>query len=301
MDLQSVERLSRDLRIAAATLSDSEARFLVDTYYMMQEDRKRSSNQVQALGKTGEPNLVLGWFATQADILENQIKAALDKYTAGHPMGAWMREVYGIGPVISAGLLAHIDMEPWRCHATEEAKGKRTHKCSPEAPCTPQCRRERIPTVGHLWRYAGLDPTSTWEKGKKRPWNASLKVLCWKAGQSFMKFSGREECFYGRHYLERKAYEVARNERGDNAATAAAILASKNWGKDTDAYGHLSAGRLPPAQIDARARRWAVKLFLSHLFEAWYRLKWNEEPPLPYPIAHLGHAHKIEPTGHGKA
>lgn len=293
MDLQSVERLSRDLRIAAATLSDDEARFLVDAYYMMQDDRKRASSQVQSLAKNQEPNLVLGWFATQADILEQQIRGALDKYTQEHPMGAWMRQIYGIGPVISAGLLAHINLEPWVC-SVPLAERKKKHVCTPEAPCTPLCRRERIQTAGQVWRYAGLDPTSRWSKGQKRPWNAALKVLTWKAGQSFMKFSGRDECFYGKLYLERKAYEVARNDRGDNAATAARLLTEKTWDKKTDAYGHLTAGRLPPAQIDARARRWAVKMFIAHLFEAWYRLKWSEEPPNPYPIAILGHAHKIE-------
>jgi hypothetical protein len=36
----------------------------------------------------------------------------------------------------------------------------------------------KAPTAGHIWRYAGLDPTVRWNKGEKRPWNAGLKVLC---------------------------------------------------------------------------------------------------------------------------
>jgi len=259
-NMHPIQKLTKDLKAAATRLSDDEARFLVDYYYICQEDRKRSTNQVRALGEFDEPNAVLGWLAEQSESLEGQIKKALDVYTEAHVMGAWMRQIVGIGPVISAGLLAHIDIN-------------------------------KAPTVGHIWRYAGLDPTSKWEKGEKRPWNAGLKTLCWKAGQSFMKFSGRDDCYYGQVYRERKAYEIARNERGDNKELATSLLSKYN--KSTEAYKHLSNGVLPPAQIDARARRYAVKLFLSHLHGAWYEVHFGTKPPLPYPIAHMGHAHFI--------
>lgn len=259
-NMHPIQKLTKDLKVAATKLSDDEARFLVDYYYICQEDRKRSTNQVRALDESNEPNAVLGWLAEQSESLEGQIKKALDVYTEAHVMGAWMRQIVGIGPVISAGLLAHIDIN-------------------------------KAPTVGHIWRYAGLDPTSKWEKGEKRPWNAGLKTLCWKAGQSFMKFSGRADCYYGKIYKERKAYEIARNERGDNKDLATSLLSKYN--KSTEAYKHLSNGVLPPAQIDARARRYAVKLFLSHLHGAWYEVHFGTKPPLPYPIAHMGHAHFI--------
>ncbi len=258
IDPPEVVRMSRDIATAAKNLSDSEARFLVDAYYMMQEDRKRAHNQVRALDESDEPNSVLAWLADQSETLENQIKRALDKYTQAHPMGEWMRDTKGIGPVLSAGLLSHIDIT-------------------------------KAPTVGHIWRYAGLDPTVTWSKGQKRPWNAQLKTLCWKIGQSFMKLSNDEECYYGQAYRERKAYEQARN--GTEAVAEAVAAGLAKVGKTTEAHKHLSEGNLPPAQIDARARRWAVKLFLSHMHGEWYQRHYGEPAPLPYPIAILGHAH----------
>jgi hypothetical protein len=254
MEVESVVRLSRDLRAAAATMSAQEARYLVDLYYITQEDRKRSGNQVLAMGE--EPHGVLKWFFDQNETLESQIKGALDKYSEGQEIGRWMKSVLGIGPVIAAGLLAHIDIE----------------KC---------------PTAGHIWRFAGLDPTVTWGKGEKRPWNASLKTLCWKIGQSFMKLSNRDDCFYGQAYRARKQFEIERNESGGNAETAKALLPKFN--KNTEAYKHLSAGKLPPAQIDARARRWAVKLFLSHLQAKWWELHTGKPAPKPYVIDQLGH------------
>jgi hypothetical protein len=260
MELTAVIRLTRDIAKAAETLSDDEARFLVDAYYVQQEARKRSNNQVDALEKSEEPNAVLSWLATQSETLENQIKRALDGYTKAHIMGAWMRQIKGIGPVLSAGLLAHIDIK-------------------------------QAPTAGHIWRFAGLDPTSKWEKGNRRPWNSKLKTLCWKIGQSFLKCSNDEECFYGSIYRQRKLYEITRNDSGGNAQAAAAMLIAVPKHAQKTIYAE---DILPPAQIDARARRYAVKLFLSHLHGAWYQQHFGKPAPLPYPIAQLGHAHMIE-------
>lgn len=282
----SVQRLSRDLAKAGATLSDTEARFLVDSYYTVQDDRIRSAAQMRALAKEGEPNELFDWLTTQSSVLEKQIVRALDKYTEAHKMGSWMREIYGIGPILSAGILANISMRHWKC----EGSGKKA--CKEGEPCTASCGMVTVETVGHIWRYAGLDPTQKWEKGQKRPWNASLKTLCWKIGQSFMKMSSRPECFYGHLYLERKQYEIARNERGENKQLA--LTLSQKVNRSTEAYKHLSEGKLPPGQIDARARRWAVKIFLSHLHAEWYRREFNTEPPKPFAIAVLGHAHMIE-------
>lgn len=262
MEMEHIERLKRDIKEASVTMSADEARFLVDAYYMMQEDRKRAHNQVRALGESAEPHMVIQWLAQQSQLLENQIKRALDAYSASQEIGVWARSVSGVGPVIAAGLMADIDIT-------------------------------RAPTVGHIWRYAGLDPTTKWGKGQKRPWNADLKTLCWKIGESFVKVSGKPDAFYGHVYLERKAQEVARNERGDFADQAAKKLEDFNIGKDTDAYKAYIQGKLPPAHLHARAKRYAVKLFLSHWHEVAYQAHYGKEPPLPYPIAHLGHAHKI--------
>ena len=264
IEIQSpVELLSRDLRKAAATLSVNEARFLVDHYYQMQRDRIRSSNQMRQMAE--EPHLVLEWLATQSTVLEKNIHAALDVYSNAHPIGKRMRTVVGVGPVISAGLLAHIDIE-------------------------------RAKTAGAVWRFAGLDPTLEWKKGQKRPFNANLKTLCWKLGESFVKVSGNPNAVYGLIYKERKEQEVAKNEAGDFAEQAKEKLEKYNIGKTTDAYKAYSTGKLPPAHVHGKARRYAVKMFLSHLHEIWYEHHHGEAPPAPYVMAHAEHVHKLEPT-----
>ena len=259
-----VSKIDKDARKALATLNPREARYLVDTYYQMQEQRKRAENQLRSM--EDEPHSAIEWLFEQSTALENRIKSMLKVYADCDPIGAWSQTIVGIGPVISAGLLAHIDIT-------------------------------KAPTVGHIWRFAGLDPTQTWGKGKKRPWNASLKTLCWKIGESFVKVCNKPKAFYGHVYLERKGSEIERNEAGEFADQAAAKLAKYKIDKTTEAYKHYSAGKLPDAHIHARAKRYAVKLFLSHWHDRAYREHYGAEPPLPYPISHLGHAHKIEVPG----
>jgi hypothetical protein len=262
MQLEPIQKLAKDIREASTTLSAGEARFLVDAYYSMQEERIRAAAQVRALTTSGEPNSVLQWLFTQNETLEQQIKRALHSYASADTVGAWMLGIVGVGPVIAAGLLAHIDIT-------------------------------KAPTVGHIWRFAGLDPTVKWGKGKKRPWNASLKTLAWKIGESFVKSCNLERSFYGPIYKQRKEYETARNERGELADQAAAVLQSKKIGKETEAFKAYSAGRLPAAHIHARACRYTVKLFLSHVHEKMYETRFGMPAPKPYPIQFLGHHDRV--------
>lgn len=266
IEFEPMQRLSKDLRKASKELSPKEARYLVDTYYNVQEYRKAAANQVRAMTEAGEPNSLIQWLFDNMRILENDIKSALNSYTDGHPVGAWAKTITGIGPIISAGLLAHIDIT-------------------------------KAPTVGSIWRFAGLDPTAEWKKGQKRPWNARLKTLAWKIGQSFVKVSNNPKDFYGKFYKERKAYEQAKNEAGDYAEQAAAKLEKFRIGKDTDAYKWYSQGKLPPAHIQQRAERYATKLFLAHWHEFAYENHYGVKPPKPYAISILGHGHEIKRPG----
>jgi Transposase IS116/IS110/IS902 family len=283
-----IAKLDKDLKKAAGLLGREEARLLVDSYYQQQEDRIRSGARARA----AEPNktsTVLSWVGDQSHVLERHVAAMLDAWSAAQPMGPWLRATHGIGPVISAGLLAHLDIE-------------------------------KAPTAGHFWAIAGLDPSKKWLPKTKRPWNASLKRLCYLISESFVKTAGSDKSFYGPVYRERKAYEWAKNQAGDYAGQAAYSLEhtkfrdeealSKKWyqgaytaallTEDGPPKGITEPGKpgvpmLPPARIHARARRYAVKLFLAHLHGAWFEHHFHRPPPLPYATAHLGHAHVIPP------
>jgi hypothetical protein len=260
-----LDRAKRDIK-AAESLSIDEVKFLVDMYYTAQGYRITSAARVRRTVETEEPHAMLGWTFGAYETVEKEIKKALDVYTYKETtgVGVWLRSICGIGPVIAAGLLAHKN---------------------------PQDDE----TVGRLWAFAGLDPSRTWDKGEKRPWNADLKVICFHAGESFVKMQGRKTDTYGRLYAQRKAFEVLRNENGHLADQAAAVLKAKRIGKDTVAYASYSVGKLPAAHIHARARRWVVKLMLSHYHAVAYYLAHKRLPPRPYVITHLGHVDEISP------
>ena len=262
--IAAVEKLSRDMKKAACEMGDGTARYMVDAFYREQQERIAADAMVRQAEKVGEPIDTVKFIAEQHRRNEASIKSMLDSYTSNNKLGAWAKSICGIGPVIAAGLLAHIDIT-------------------------------KTQTAGGLQRFAGLDPTIDWGKGQKRPYNAKLKTLvAFKLGESFVKNQNRVNDVYGHLFAEHKAMEQSKNETGGFAEEARAILTKKKIGKNTEAYKWYSQGKLPPAHIHARARRYAVKIFLSHFFEVAYEIKYGKRPPEPYSIAILNHAHKIE-------
>lgn len=260
-DFPMFTRLARDVRSMSTDLDSASARNIVDAYYTLQENRMAFAAQARELEKQDSPHELVAFLAHNLHVMEKSLKYPLERFASSSVAGEWALRQYGIGPVLAAGLSAHVDIT-------------------------------KAPTAGSVWRYAGLDPTMKWEKGQKRPFNAEFKTLCWKIGQSFMKFSGKEQCFYGQLYKQDKARRIAKNEAGEYADRAAQILATKNF-KENHTKKVLQSGKLPDAQIDAQARRFAVKIFLSHYHAVAYQAHHDEPAPRPYIIAHGDHVHEI--------
>lgn len=294
-----ITKLSPELIQAAEFMPHTVASDLVRTYYGVQEYRLKIDNQIRATrtlecpacgasltksrkgqsltvrefqciecGELGEDTVdaSTALFVRQAIAVgEERAKNLLDRWTRTDPLAQWARQVYGIGPILAAGLLAEIDVE------------KAAHASS-------------------VWRFAGYDPTAVWGKGEKRPHNAFLKVICWRVGDSFVKVSGRPQSLYGATYrTEKNRLEEANDNGGFAEAARARIDSGERVPRvGTDARAALEAGRLPQGQIDLRARRKAVKLFLSHY---WCQGRMLKGLPVstPYAIEKLGHSHFIEP------
>jgi len=253
--------LNRDVRQMEVILDRRSARELVNLYYDLQKSRLAYNNQVRDLKKAESPHELLDYYSNVFHMLEKSLVGPLDNFGDQYTVGRWAKSQYGIGPVITAGLIAHIDIQ-------------------------------KAPTAGSIWRFAGIDPTLKWNKGEKRPFNGQLKTLTWKIGQSFMKFHNNENCFYGHLYKMDKERRTAKNEAGDYADFAKEILTTKNWGNNPT-RAHLESGKLPPAQIDAQARRFSAKIFLSHYHAVAYQDFHGVPAPRPYIIEHGGHVHEI--------
>lgn len=242
-------------------LKRSEMRYLVSYYYQIQHYRIQANNQIQEIG-CNEKNAI-NFIHDSFILLENDIKKILDKATSITAVGVWMKSIIGIGPVISSGLISHLDITKAR-----------------HASC--------------FSRFAGLDPTIEWKKGEKRPFNSDLKCLCWKAGESFVKVSGNKNDFYGKIYKNKKELEICKNERKEFKNQAEKVLNKNKISKSTDAYKYYINGMLPPAHIHARSIRYVEKIFLNHIWAIMYEDHYEKKAENPYVIEHLGHKNIIE-------
>lgn len=256
----SIPKPGREIVLTAASLNDAEIRFAVANYYTAQDARKRFDMQVRHLGDRSDGAIppLLKWSADANATIEESIKRGMLKYAEASPVGRWCLAQVGVGPVITAGLLSHIDIT-------------------------------KAPTVGHIWSFAGLNPTMKWEKGQKRPYNAALKQVCFHLGECFKRISGKPEALYGSLYNSRKEMLVKRNDEGFNAERAKTYKT-----QSADVRKVLAEGKLPAGNLDRQACNFAAKIFLSHLHAVLYWDKYKKAPPKPFAISILGHAHEIK-------
>jgi hypothetical protein len=235
---------------------------MVELYYDSQTLRIAHANKE----RTEPPSELAEWLDFWCKAGESVINGALKRWLESEespPEAKWAFAQIGIGPVLASGLSAHIDL----------AKAN---------------------SVSAVWKFAGLAPGFDRKvKGQKLPYNARLKTLCWKLGESFVKVSGKEGATYGKLYAQFKAEEVHRNEAGLYKEAAARELAGKKFkAEDSVTKKRLLGGMLSDAHLHARAKRRAVKIFLSHY---WAQGREGRGLPVtdPYPIAILGHDGKI--------
>lgn len=245
--------------LLAKNLSNNEVRLVIANYYMEQEARKRADMQLRHLGDK-MPNPLLNLTANAHAEWERFQAKALEEYASSHPVGKWMLDQCGIGPVIAAGILAY-------------------------------CGGGTIPeTVGHWWAFAGMNPERKWNKGEKRPYNAGLKQIMFHLGECIKRTSNLPDSVYGPLYREQKAKLEARNERGGFADKAATFLMDDQAKQKTI----RASGKVPPFYLDRMACRWVAKLFLSHVHALLYWHTYGNAPPKPFAISVLGHAHEIK-------
>lgn len=273
----------------------------------------------------------IAWLVKDVENRENQIKKMIAEYVKTVPVCRWAMAIKGIGPVFAANLWSYIDMSKCR-HANQFLSyaglndnnvpwlGKEKAKeivdeayeyfgLKSSDPVTDDVLlrvaiasgRTGLHTVKKNFLKRKGNNTKT-ETDKlilinymaMPPYNIDLKKMCYLIGESFCKVSNRGS-LYGQIYKERKALETMKNDRGDYKEQAEQLLREKNYSKGTDTYKFLSQGKLSPGHINERAKRYAVKIFLTHFFECCWIYTHHTKPPVLYVIEHLGHVDYIEP------
>ena len=334
VELIKVELLNKKLIkeiISISDLSREEIKDIVSSYYQTQNMRMALRSQQRAIENSKKNNnsinaTILNYMAKQFAIIEKSINDALTIIVSENTVGKWLLQINGIGPVIAAGCLSYFDV-------TGKSYASQFHSYAGlndnNRPWIGRIGAQRImdellkdnPVIDNdfvtkyaaktQWKYEYLrssaydEDTDTWSKtalvkaASKIPYNANLKVLCHKIGTSFSWLINKPKSKYGRLLAERKVLETQRNEEHAYAEQAARILETKRIDKSTVAYSAYIKGMLPKAHINARCERWVTKIFISHLFEEMYRVKYNKLPPAYYALVpeYMGNQHNkyIEP------
>ena len=123
-------------------------RYLVDSFYQVQDLRKASENQQRSTiqEKDGDgydlPLFILGGIAN----IEGQIKKIIDIVTDKIPICWYMKQIKGVGPMISAYLYAYLDID-------------------------------KASSAGSFWTYCGLNDNNTPWLGKEKSATYSKKII----------------------------------------------------------------------------------------------------------------------------
>ena len=304
--------------IDISNISREEMKMLVDLYYQLQDNRKRSREQIRSIeqGRDGGKPCnasIMNWVLLNQSIIEKQIPGIMKQVCENDEVGRWLLQIKGIGPVLACGLLAYFNVEgrkysntfisyaglndhnrPWLGKEKSKAiidEVLGTRKKITEDDIAKIAAKTQW-SVDYLQRacYDEKKDKVVYSRTKlqkacaKIPYNKSLKTLMWKVAQAFI-YQSSNGSYYGKLYLERKAYEIKRNDEGYNKAYAEANI-GRLTDKSTETYKAYSEGKIPDSQITARARRWVEQLFLSHLFDEMYRVHNDALPPIPYILAH---------------
>lgn len=135
LDLGKFKLTQLDLSV----IDKNNIRYLVDTYYQIQAMRTATENQLRAIqqGKDGEGMEASAFISTQIRTIEATIKKIIDFYTDKIPVCYWAKKNMGIGPMISAGLYARLDIN-------------------------------KATSAGSFWSYCGLNDNKTPWLGKEK-------------------------------------------------------------------------------------------------------------------------------------
>jgi len=247
-----IVKLNKDLKKLAGTMGTGEARCLSDSYYQSQENRLRTEGQTRSVAKTGEPHAVLEWLTENSSALEKQIALALGFYADSTGIGKWAGQVVGIGPIINATLQAYLDItkaetagaiwnlmgfnpdQRWLGMAGADALVKdivngAKWNAGVHVPLLATAAHLKEDTLRRMatMNGAALSKENVRKALARRPWNASLKTLGYKIGESFVKVSDNPASLYGRLFKEHRAKQIERNVSGQNVRLAQDTLASE--------------------------------------------------------------------------
>lgn len=315
-----------DIEAILGHIGPATARVLIDMFYSQSKVRIASENRIRAVWQNFDESetRVLQKFYDVSSANELLIKAAIGKYVATHEMEPWLMEQTGIGTVLAGGLMAHFNIEKAPRDANMHSFAGLGEKCV----CV---KGERRPWNAFLKSLCAYKIGESFVKNPRSfygEWFVKRKAaeVVWNdCGGSGNKHKSRHGVGTGMNTMEaaiRDATDIYKTPEGDRVGKYKPNTAAWPWVNACYPKGtcgqiiqiktltereaflakiRLDPGKgfpmLPPAHIHARARRWVVKLFISHLHEVWWWTHFKTKPLCSYVFcgSFPEHSHKIEP------
>lgn len=168
---------------------------------------------------------------------------------------------------------------------------------------------ERLTTPSKLWKYAGLAPQSKRQEGRKLDFNMTLKALLFRLMKYGFLMQGNNSKYYERYTLYKEWKRQAFEAQGVRiqSTPSGRFCSICNEDKDVPSSTHFCPqcggelekkhapeGIVWQGHLDSMARRWTLKLFLSH-FWIVYRQALKLPSRQPYAVEHAGHCTVIDP------
>lgn len=218
-------------------------RELISVYHDMENISEKYKNRSKSISKLDSPNDLLKLYREQIRNNKYSLAYIFKNYANNSISGRWTLSQYGVKPVHAATMLAYIDIT-------------------------------KSPTVNSLWRYAGLDPNYN----KNNNWNNELKFMSNKLREIFQSLQDSPASIYGQLYSVDLERRISKNDLKEYSEKAEQILETKNVDKNSVEYDALTEGYLSLNHIEAQAKRFAVKIFLSHYHAVAYQEHYGVKP-----------------------
>jgi hypothetical protein len=279
-------------------------------------ERARKKKEKDYASKDGFENtskrMLIGYSSIENDIMK-EMTSELNRY----PISRWLLAHRGIGTVFAAGLIAYIgdiekfgtvsklwqyagmgvveicqdcgkrvvrvDRGAWIQHTAERLEWANSKVIDQGKRKSPE--ELEAQAKSYLCSCGSCNTKVMGQRriqGQLADFNPDFKKLCYLIGDQFIK---QRESPY------RKLYDQYRLEYETRPDLIAEMQGKKGKGA-VKVKGEMVEVK-GTAHINAMARRKAVKIFLSHLWEEWRTIQ-GLPTPAPYSFAVLGHADKIE-------
>lgn len=271
--MEAISNLNADLRAAAKLMGRAEVRVLVDRYYQIQKIRTATASGSRS-AQDDEPVSVLDWTFDSMKRIERNINRAMGDFAAEYTVGQWLQSLTGVGPIISAGLLCHVDIRKCKTAGAlhrfagldknlrwikeKEAISMVNTVCGTKAKRVSDSELAKLadlaglrpPVLQARLNFLGLTQTAANVTTALTliPWNASLKRLMNRAADCFVKCQGKKDDFYGALFTKRKQFEIDNSIKGNHVKQAQESLATVKFGDDKDAKLWYT-GSLSPAAV----------------------------------------------------